>query len=220
MARWDSSFELVDLSLGKIIYEPGRSMDYVYFPTTAVVSLLQLMRNGSTGEIAVVGNDGLVGIALFMGGDSTPSQAVVQSAGQAYRLPARAMKVEFDSGGAVLHLFLRYTQALIAQMAQTAVCNRHHTLHQQLSRWLLISLDRLPANQLVMTQQLIANMLGVRREGVNEEAARLQAEGAIKYSRGKITVVDRSKLEEFVCECYSVVNDEYTRLLPRFRTKQ
>jgi CRP-like cAMP-binding protein len=189
-------------------------MGYVYFPTTSIVSLLYVMEDGASAEIAIVGNEGLVGIALFMGGETTPSRAVVQSAGHAYRLKSAVLKNEFERGGALQHLLLRYTQAMITQMAQTAVCNRHHSLEQQLCRWLLLSLDRLSSNVLTMTQELIANMLGVRREGVTEAAGTLQAEGLIHYSRGKITVLDRPKLEQRVCECYAVVKKEFDRLLP------
>jgi len=186
----------------------------VYFPTTAIVSLLYVMENGASAEIAVVGNEGIVGISLFMGGDSTPSRAVVQSAGSGFRLKAQVMKAEFDKAGPVLQLLLRYTQALITQMSQTAVCNRHHSLDQQLCRWLLLSLDRLQGNELVMTQELIANMLGVRREGVTEGALKLQQAGLIRYARGHITVLDRRGLEKRSCECYAVVKKEYNRLLP------
>ncbi|MDH4288753.1 MAG: Crp/Fnr family transcriptional regulator, partial [Aquincola sp.] len=186
---------------------------HVYFPTTAIVSLLYVMEDGASAEIAVVGNEGLVGIALFMGGQSTPSRAVVQSAGKGYRMRAGIVKEEFDHSSAVLHLLLRYTQALITQMAQTAVCNRHHSLDQQLCRWLLLSLDRLKGTELVMTQELIANMLGVRREGVTEAALKLQSAGLIRYSRGRITVLDRGGLEQRTCECYAVVKREYDRLL-------
>ncbi|AKJ28608.1 Crp/Fnr family transcriptional regulator [Caldimonas brevitalea] len=206
--------EVVELGLGQVLYEPGRTMSHVYFPHTAIVSLLYVLEDGACAEIAVVGYEGLVGVALFMGGDSTPSRAVVQSAGQAVRLPARVLREEFDAAGAVMHLLLRYTQALITQMAQTAVCNRHHTLEQQLCRWLLLSLDRLHGNELVMTQELIANMLGVRREGVTQAAGRLQHAGLIRYSRGHITVLDRAGLEAQVCECYGVVKQECDRLLP------
>src|SRR5260221_9283787 len=206
--------ELVTMPVGWAVYEADGPQGYVYFPTTSIVSLLYVMQNGASAEIAVTGNDGLVGIALFMGGESTPSRAVVQSAGYGYRLNAGALKTEFVLGGPLQHLALRYTQALITQMAQTAVCNRHHELEQQLCRWLLLSLDRLPSNTLDMTQELIANMLGVRREGVTEAAGKLQDEGLIEYSRGKITVVDRAKLEKRVCECYAVVKREYDRLLP------
>ena len=205
--------ELLPLPLGLALYESGDAQGYVYFPTTSIVSLLYVMENGASAEIAVVGNEGVVGIALFMGGESTPSRAVVQSAGHAYKLRASVLKTEFGLGGELHHLLLRYTQALITQMAQTAVCNRHHSVEQQLCRWLLLSLDRLPANELTMTQELIANMLGVRREGVTEAAGHLQAAGLIHYSRGKISVLDRPRLETRVCECYTVVKREYDRLL-------
>ena len=205
--------ELVPLPLGWAVYEAGGHLGYLYFPTTSIVSLLYVMEDGSSAEIAVTGHDGLVGIALFMGGESTPSRAVVQSAGYGYRLKASILKREFALGGHLQHLALRYTQALITQMAQTAVCNRHHSVEQQLCRWLLLSLDRLPTNELVMTQELIANMLGVRREGVTEAAGKLQAAGMINYSRGHITVLDRAKLEKQVCECYAVVKRESDRLL-------
>lgn len=205
------------MELGRALYESGGEQGYIYFPTTGIVSLLYVMEDGSSAEIAVVGNEGVVGIALFMGGESTPSRAVVQSGGQGYRLRASVLKVEFGRGGELQHLLLRYTQALITQMAQTAVCNRHHSVEQQLCRWLLLSLDRLPSNELTMTQELIANMLGVRREGVTEAAGKLQAAGLIEYSRGKITVLDRPKLETRVCECYAVVKQEYDRLLPDSR---
>jgi CRP-like cAMP-binding protein len=207
--------ELVPLPLAWAVYEAGGAQGYVYFPTNSIVSLLYVMEDGSSAEIAVVGNEGLVGIALFMGGESTPSRAVVQSAGYAYRLRASVLKGEFGQGGELQHLLLRYTQALITQMAQTAVCNRHHSVEQQLCRWLLLSLDRLSSNEVVMTQELIANMLGVRREGVTEAAGHLQAAGLIHYSRGHIVVVDRPKLEAQVCECYAVVKREYGRLLPQ-----
>jgi CRP-like cAMP-binding protein len=206
--------EVVDLPLGKVLYESGGPMSHVYFPTSAIVSLLYVMEDGASAEIAVVGHEGVVGIALFMGGETTPSRAVVQSAGQSYRLSAARIKDEFNRSGPVMHLLLRYTQALITQMAQTAVCNRHHSLDQQLCRWLLLSLDRLSGDELVMTQELIANMLGVRREGVTEAALRLQRLGFIRYARGHITVLDRQALEDRVCECYSVVKKEYDRLLP------
>jgi len=202
------------MPLGEVVYEPGVTLTHVYFPTTALVSLLYVMEDGSSAEIAVVGNEGIVGISLFMGGGSTPSRAVVQSAGSGLRLNARMLKEEFDQNGPVLHLLLRYTQALITQMAQTAVCNRHHSLDQQLCRWLLLSLDRLQGNELVMTQELIANMLGVRREGVTEAAIKLQHAGLIQYVRGHITVLDRAGLEKRTCECYAVVKKEYDRLLP------
>ncbi len=212
--RWLPLLERVDMPLGMVMYESGRVLSHVYFPTTAIVSLLYVMEDGASAEIAVVGNEGLVGISLFMGGDSTPSRAVVQSAGQGWRLRARAVKDEFEHTGPVMHLLLRYTQALITQMAQTAVCNRHHTLDQQLCRWLLLSLDRLGGLELVMTQELIANMLGVRREGVTEAALRLQKNGLIRYARGHISVLDRPGLEKRTCECYAVVKREYDRLLP------
>ena len=213
--RWLPDLELVTLPLGHVLYEAGGVMKDVIFPTTAIVSLLYVMENGASAEIAVVGSEGMVGVSLFMGGGSTPSRAVVQSAGHAFRLKADLMKDEFDKGGPVLHLLLRYTQALITQMAQTAVCNRHHSLDQQLCRWLLMSLDRLQGNELVMTQELIANMLGVRREGVTEGATKLQKAGLISYSRGHISVLDRPGLEKRACECYEVVRAEYDRLLPR-----
>jgi len=202
------------MPLGQVMYEAGVTLKYVYFPTTAIVSLLGVMENGASAEIAVVGNEGIVGVSLFMGGDSTPSRGVVQSAGKGYRLAAQLMKNEFNKAGPVLHLLLRYTQALITQMSQTAVCNRHHSLDQQLCRWLLLSLDRLQGNELVMTQELIANMLGVRREGVTEGALKLQKAGLIRYVRGHITVLDRKGLERRSCECYAVVKREYVRLLP------
>jgi CRP-like cAMP-binding protein len=213
--RWQSHLEHISMPLGQVLYEPGATLSHVYFPTDSIVSLLYVMENGASAEIAVVGNEGIVGISLFMGGESTPSRAVVQSAGEGFRVRAQMMKEEFNRAGAVLHLFLRYTQALITQMAQTAVCNRHHSLDQQLCRWLLLSLDRLQNNELVMTQELIANMLGVRREGVTEGALKLQQEGLIRYARGRITVLDRSGLEKRTCECYAVVKKEYDRLLPR-----
>jgi CRP-like cAMP-binding protein len=212
--RWSPLLERIEMPLGSVIYESGATQSYVYFPTTAIVSLLYVMQNGASAEIAVVGNEGLVGISLFMGGESTPSRAVVQSAGSGFRLDSALMKAEFERGGAVLHLLLRYTQALITQTAQTAVCNRHHSLDQQLCRWLLLSLDRLQGDELVMTQELIANMLGVRREGVTEGARKLQKAALISYSRGHITVLDRPGLEMRTCECYAVVKQEYDRLLP------
>ena len=216
--RWQPLLEAIDLPLGQVVYESGGTLSHVYFPTTAIVSLLYVMENGSSAEIAVVGNEGIVGISLFMGGESTPSRAVVQSAGRGYRMKAQAIKDEFKRAP-VLHLLLRYTQALITQMAQTAVCNRHHSLDQQLCRWLLLSLDRLQGSELVMTQELIANMLGVRREGVTEGAMKLQDAGVIRYSRGRITVLDRPELERRTCECYAVVKKEYDRLLPDMITK-
>jgi CRP-like cAMP-binding protein len=212
--RWLAQFEAVEMPLGQVLYEPGTTLSHVYFPTTAIVSLLYVMENGASAEIAVVGNEGVVGISLFMGGESTPSRAVVQSAGHGFRLQSQTMKVEFDRAGPVLHLMLRYTQALITQMAQTAVCNRHHSLDQQLCRWMLLSLDRLQGSELVMTQELIANMLGVRREGVTEAALSLQHAGLIRYARGHISVLDRPGLEKRTCECYAVVKKEYDRLLP------
>jgi CRP-like cAMP-binding protein len=208
------NLELIPMSLGWVAYESGNEMSHVYFPTTSIVSLLYVMENGSSAEIAIIGNEGLVGISLFMGGETTPSRAVVQSAGYGYRLKAGVMKREFAMGGALQHLALRYTQALITQMSQTAVCNRHHSLDQQLCRWLLLSLDRLSGDELVMTQELIANMLGVRREGVTEAAQHLQQAGIIRYTRGHIKLLDRTKLEKRVCECYAVVKKEFDRLLP------
>jgi CRP-like cAMP-binding protein len=206
--------ESVNMPLGHVLYEPGTQLRDVYFPTSSIVSLIYVMADGASAEIAVVGKEGLLGIALFMGGETTPSRAVVQSAGHAFRLNARLLKDEFKRSGPLMHLLLRYTQALITQMSQTAVCNRHHTVHQQLCRWLLMSLDRLPSNELIMTQELIANMLGVRREGVTEAAGRLQRAGLILYNRGHITVLDRPGLEAQACECYNVVKKEYHRLLP------
>jgi CRP-like cAMP-binding protein len=204
----------VSLPLGLVLFESGGKLRHLYFPASGIVSLLYAMESGASTEIAVIGSEGVVGIALFMGGESTPSRAVVQSAGRGYRLKAAMVKAEFERGGPLQHLLLRYTQALIAQMTQTAVCNRHHELDQQLCRWLLLSLDRLPSNKLAMTQELIANMLGVRREGVTEAAGKLQEAGLIRYSRGHITVLDRPKLEQRVCECYAVVKKEMDRLLP------
>ena len=212
--RWAPMLERVAMPLGQVVYESGRTLSHVVFPTTAIVSLLYVMENGASAEIAVVGHEGVVGISLFMGGESTPSRGVVQSAGEGFRLRAAAIKDEFNRSHPVMHLLLRYTQALITQMAQTAVCNRHHSLDQQLCRWLLLSLDRLPGNDLVMTQELIANMLGVRREGVTEGALKLQKAGLIRYARGHITVLDRPGLEARTCECYAVVKKEYDRLLP------
>jgi CRP-like cAMP-binding protein len=211
---WLPHLEPVELPLGTVIYESGGKLSHVYFPTSAIVSLLYVMENGGSAEIAVVGYEGVVGISLFMGGETTPSRAVVQSAGTGFRLKASLVMEEFNKAGPVLHLLLRYTQALITQMAQTAVCNRHHALDQQLCRWLLLSLDRLRTNELVMTQELIANMLGVRREGVTEAAGRLDKAGLIRYQRGRITVLDRPGLEQRTCECYAVVRREYDRLLP------
>src|SRR6202050_1400186 len=212
--RLTPHLRLVSLSLGEALYESGIALRHVYFPIDSIVSLLNVMADGASAEISVVGNDGVVGVSLFMGGESTPSRAVVQSAGHAYRMRAAILKSEFTRAGAMQHLLLRYTQALLTQMAQTAVCNRHHTLDQQLCRWLLLSLDRLSSNELIMTQELIANMLGVRREGVTETAVKLQKAGLIRYQRGRITVLDRPKLERRTCECYAVVKREYDRLLP------
>jgi len=212
--RWRPQLELKVLNLGEVLYEPGNTLSHVYFPTTAIVSLLYVMENGASAEIAIVGNEGIVGVSLFMGGDSTPSRAVVQSAGRCFRLPAQLVKSEFNRTGPVPHLLLRYTQALITQMSQTAVCNRHHSLDQQLCRWLLLSLDRLDGYELVMTQELISNMLGVRREGVTEAALSLQKAGLIRYARGRILILDRKGLEQRTCECYAVVKKEYDRLLP------
>ena len=206
--------ELVEMPLGDVVYESGRHIDHVYFPTECIVSLLYVLENGASAEIAVVGNEGVVGVSLFMGGETTPSRAVVQSAGSAYRMQGAVMKQEFTRGGSMQHLMLRYTQALITQMAQTAVCNRHHSVDQQLCRWLLLSIDRLPLPELTMTQELIANMLGVRREGVTEAAGKLQNAGVISYRRGHIKVLDRPKLEGMSCECYEVVRRESARLLP------
>ena len=213
-ARWLPDLEAVDMPLGKVLYESGSKPSHVYFPTTAIVSLLYVMEDGASAEIAVVGHEGIVGVSMFMGGQTTPSRAVVQSAGHGFRLNAALMVQEFNRAGPVMHLLLRYTQALITQMAQTAVCNRHHTLDQQLCRWLLLSLDRLRSNDLVMTQELIANMLGVRRGGVTAAARHLQDAELIRYRRGHITVLDRDRLEARACECYAVVKKEYDRLLP------
>jgi len=206
--------QLVDMPLGRVLYESGDPLLHVYFPVDSIVSLLYVMENGASAEISVVGNEGLIGIALFMGGETTPSRAIVQSAGYAYRLIARRLKDEFSRHGEMQLLLLRYTQALITQMSQTAVCNRHHSVDQQLCRWLLLSLDRLNSNQLIMTQELIANMLGVRREGVTDAAGKLQKLGVIQYARGQITVLDRPHLERLSCECYRVVKRETDRLLP------
>jgi len=212
--RLVDDLELIPMPLGDVLYESGSQLGHVYFPTTSIVSLLYVMEDGASAEIAVVGNEGIIGIALFMGGETTPSRAVVQSAGFAYRLRGHLLKREFTRSAAMQHLLLRYTQALLTQMAQTAVCNRHHSVDQQLCRWLLLSLDRLESNELTMTQELIANMLGVRREGVTEAAGKLQDAGLIHYSRGRITVVDRPGLEAQACECYRVVKKEFDRLLP------
>ena len=211
--RLSAHFELIQMPLGEILYEAGGLLKFVYFPTTAIVSMLYVLENGASAEIAIVGNEGILGISLFMGGETTPSRAVVQSEGYGYRLKSEHLKAEFNRAGPVLRLLLRYTQALITQMTQTAVCNRHHSIEQQLCRWLLLSLDRLPSDNLRMTQELIANMLGVRREGVTEAAGKLQRLGLIRYSRGNIDVVDRPGLEKAVCECYAVVKAEFDRLL-------
>jgi CRP-like cAMP-binding protein len=213
-ARLEPHLELADLGLGTAVYESGEHMDHVYFPTTAIISLLYVLENGASAEIAVVGNEGVVGIALFLGGETTPNRAIVQSSGKAYRLKGQALMREFNRAASLQHLLMRYTMALLAQMSQTAVCNRHHTIDQQLCRWLLLSLDRLASNELCMTQELIADMLGVRREGVTEAAGKLQAAGLIHYSRGRIAVLDRPGLEARVCECYEVVRKEFNRLLP------
>ena len=216
-ARVEPHLVPVEMPLGQVVYESGDRLDHVYFPTTSIVSLLYVMEDGASAEIAIVGNEGIIGIALFMGGETTPNRAVVQSAGQAYRLDARILKEEFHRAGPVQRLLLRYTQALITQMAQTAVCNRHHSIDQQLCRWLLLSMDRLPSNELKMTQELIANMLGVRRSGVTEAALKLQDAGLIRYGHGHIEVLDRPGLEKRVCECYGVVKREFDRLLPDLR---
>jgi CRP-like cAMP-binding protein len=216
-AEWERFLPFIqpfDMPLGLVLSESGDKMNYVYFPTTAIVSLLYGLENGSSAEIAVVGNEGCVGVSIFMGGQSTLSSSVVQSAGKSYRIKAQAILEEFGKAGPMMHLFLRYTQALITQMSQTAVCNRHHTLDQQFCRWLLLSLDRLTSNDLVMTQELISNMLGVRREGVTEAALKVQKAGLISYSRGHIKILDRKGLEHRTCECYQVVKTEYERLLP------
>ncbi len=216
-AEWERCrpmLERVDLPLGKVLYEAGQRVTHAYFPTSAMVSLQYLTEQGSLTEIAVVGNEGVVGVSLFMGGHSTTSSAVVQSAGKGFRLSADQVMPEFNRGGPLMHLLLRYTQALITQMSQTAVCNRHHSVDQRLCRWLLRSLDRLASRELTMTQEMIANMLGVRREGVTEAASHLQKDGVIKYHRGHITVLDRARLEKRSCECYAVVKVEYDRLLP------
>lgn len=213
LARLLPHLELVSMPLGEALYESGEQLRHVYFPTTSIVSLLYVMQDGASAEIAIVGNEGILGISLFMGGETTPSRAIVQSAGFGYQLKARYLKEEFHRAGPVMYLLLRYTQALITQMAQTAVCNRHHSIEQQLCRWLLLSLDRLASYELSMTQELIANMLGVRREGVTEAAGNLQRDGIIRYSRGRITVLDRKRLEQNVCECYAVVKKEIDRLM-------
>ena len=213
-ARVFPHLKLVTLPLGSVLYEAGDALRHIYFPTDAIVSLLYVLENGSSAEICVVGNDGVIGVSLFMGGETTTSRAIVQSAGSAYRLSGRRLKQEFERQGETMHVLLRYTQALITQMAQTAVCNRHHSVDQQLARWLLLSLDRLSDNKLAMTQELIADMLGVRREGVTDSAGKLQKLGVITYSRGTIRVLDRQRLEQLSCECYGVVKRETDRLLP------
>lgn len=212
--------ELVPMPLGDVLYESGGKLQYAYFPTTSIVSLHYLLENGGSSEIAGVGNEGILGVSLFMGGNTTPSRAIVQTGGVGYRVPAPVLIEEFNRGGAVMRLLLRYTQALLTQMAQTAVCNRHHSVEQQLCRWLLLTLDRLPDRELTMTQELIANMLGVRREGVTEAAGRLQGYGYISYRRGHITVLNRVGLEDDVCECYAVVKKEFARLLSDVRQRQ
>jgi CRP-like cAMP-binding protein len=212
--RLFTHLERIQMPLGSVLYESGDTLRHIYFPTDCIVSLLYVLENGASAEIAVVGNEGAIGVALFMGGETTPSRAIVQSAGVAFRLTGKLIKDEFHRHGQTMYLLLKYTQSLITQMAQTAVCNRHHSVNQQLCRWLLMSLDRLPSNTLTMTQELIANMLGVRREGVTEAAHRLQKLGVIRYSRGRITVLDRPKLEQLCCECYAVVKKETDRLLP------
>lgn len=214
LARVLPELEAVAFPLGHIVYEAGVPQQSLYFVTEGIVSLLYVMENGASAEIAIVGNEGVVGVTLFMGSETSTSRAIVQSAGQALQLSAHCLHAEFQRGGALQHLLLRYTQTFITQMAQTAVCNRHHTLEQQLCRWLLLSIDRLPSNNLRMTQELIANMLGVRREGVTEAAGRLQARGLIRYKRGQITVVDRAGLEASVCECYASVRNDFERLFP------
>jgi CRP-like cAMP-binding protein len=212
--------ELVAMPLGEVLYESSGQLQHVYFPTTAIVSMHYVMENGASSEIAGVGNEGVLGISLFMGGNTTPSRAIVQTAGHGYRLKTRLLMEEFDRGGVLQHLLLRYTQALMTQVSQTAVCNRHHAVEQQLCRWLLLTLDRLPSNELTMTQELIASMLGVRREGITEAAGHLQQAGCIRYRRGHITVLDRSGLEARVCECYAVVKKEHDRLLCDIRNRQ
>ncbi|MEN3365056.1 MAG: hypothetical protein V7606_2330 [Burkholderiales bacterium] len=218
--RLAPQLELVPMLLGDVLYESGGKLHYVYFPTTSIVSLHYLLESGGSSEIAGVGNEGILGVSLFMGGETTPSRAVVQTGGHGYRLKAHILKEEFDRAGTVMRLLLRYTQALMTHMSQTAVCNRHHSVEQQLCRWLLLTLDRLPSNELTMTQELIANMLGVRREGVTEAAGKLQSYGFISYRRGHITVVDRAGLEGNVCECYAVVKKEFARLLSDVRPRQ
>lgn len=215
LARLSEKMEPAAMPLGHVLYESGDMLRHVYFPTNAIVSLLYVMEDGSSAEIAIVGNEGIVGISLFMGGETTPSRAIVQSAGNALRVSSNVLKTEFRRGGPLHNVLLRYTQALITQMSQTAVCNRHHSVEQQLCRWLLMSLDRLGSTELTMTQKLIANMLGVRREGVAESAGKLQKRGLIEYSRGRIVMLDRAGVEKCSCECYQVVKKEYERLLPR-----
>jgi CRP-like cAMP-binding protein len=217
LARISDKIEAVPMPLGHVLYESGDQLQHVYFPTNSIISLLYVMEVGSSAEIAIVGSEGIVGVALYMGGETTPSRAVVQSAGLGYRLTGQLLKKEFNRSEAMQHLLLRYTQALLTQMAQTAVCNRHHTVDQQLCRWLLMSLDRLGSTELSMTQKLIADMLGVRREGVTEAAGKLQKLGLIEYSRGRIVVLDRAGVERHACECYQVVKREYARLLPRVK---
>ncbi|MFL6659114.1 MAG: Crp/Fnr family transcriptional regulator [Massilia sp.] len=219
-ARLAPHLELLPMLLGDVLYESGGKLQYLYFPTTSIVSLHYLLENGGSSEIAGVGNEGVLGVSLFMGGNTTPSRAIVQTGGHGYRIPAQLLVDEFDRGGPVMRLLLRYTQALLTQMAQTAVCNRHHTVEQQLCRWLLLTLDRLPDRELTMTQELIANMLGVRREGVTEAAGRLQGYGYISYRRGHISVLNRQGLERDVCECYGVVKKEFARLLSDVRQRQ
>jgi CRP-like cAMP-binding protein len=214
LKRLRRHLEPVEMPLGQVLYESGRHLDHVYFPIDSIVSLLYVLESGASAEIAVVGREGIVGVSIFMGGETTPSRAVVQSAGSAFRLPGQRVKDEFERGGAMQHLMLRYTQSLITQMAQTAVCNRHHSVDQQLCRWLLLSIDRLDSPEITMTQELIANMLGVRREGVTEAAGKLQKAGVIEYRRGHIKVLDRPRLEGMSCECYEVVRRETERLLP------
>jgi CRP-like cAMP-binding protein len=211
--RLSPHLELIPMPLGDVLYESGGQLQHVYFPTTAIVSLHYVMENGATAEIAGVGNEGVLGISLFMGGNTTPSRATVQTGGQGYRLRGELMMEEFNRAGPMMRLMLRYTQALMTQMSQTAVCNRHHSVEQQVCRWLLLTLDRLPSSELTMTQELIASMLGVRREGITETAGNLQREGLISYRRGHITVLDRSGLESYACECYDVVKKEFHRLL-------
>lgn len=212
--NWYRHLEYDDMRLGEVLYEPGDTLQHVYFPVTSIVSLLYVMKNGESAEIAIVGSEGVVGVPLFMGGGSTSSRALIQSAGGTYRLSAALMKTEFDKGGPVLHLLLRYTQALMTQMVQTAACNKHHSLDQQLCRWLLLSLDRLPSTEMQMTRELIAHMLGVSPERATEVVLKLKKLGVIQYERGRIRVLDRIALEKLSCECYLVVKQEYDRLLP------